>query len=332
VAALGFAGFTSAASAADQAMIDAARKEGEVVWYTTQIIDPLVLKLADAFKAKYGVTLNYVRSNSTEIALRIINEGKAGKIGVDVYDGTTTAEVLKAGKLALQWLPDAAKTFARDYVDPEGYWVATNYYIITAAYNTDLVKPGAEPTTWDALLDPRFKGQIVWGNTVSISAAPGFVGLVLKQLGEEKGMDYLRKLAAQKPAGVNAAARVVIDQAIAGEYAIALQIFPEHADQSSRKGAPIKWIATRPAMSAIVSTMGVVANSPHPNAGKLLLDFLVSPEGQAIYRDAFYSPANPAVEPINPDFKPGRYPTLFISPPEATNLLPKWTTIFKELF
>jgi ABC-type Fe3+ transport system substrate-binding protein len=321
-----------AARAADADLIAAARKEGEVVWYTTQIVNPLVVNLAEDFKKRYGVTLNYVRANSTEIALRVSNEARANNLQADVYDGTTSAEVFKEAKLALKWLPDSAKAFPPDYVDPDGYWIATNYYIITAAFNTDLVKPGTEPTTWDALLDPAYKGGIVWGDTPSISAAPGFVGIVLKQLGDEKGMDYLRKLAAQKPAGVGAAARVVIDQVISGEYKIALQIFPEHADQDGGKGAPVKWIPMRPAMSAIVSTTGVLANSPHPNAGKLLLDYLVSEEGQRFYRDAFYSPANPKVEPINPAFKPGRYPTLFLSPPEAMRTLPKWTQIFKRLF
>jgi ABC-type uncharacterized transport system YnjBCD substrate-binding protein len=114
------------ARAADAALIDAARKEGEVVWYTTQIINPLVLKVAEGFHAKYGVSVKYVRQNSTELALRLINEARAGRVEADVYDGTTTAETLKREKLALQWLPDAAKAFPADYVDPQGYWVATN--------------------------------------------------------------------------------------------------------------------------------------------------------------------------------------------------------------
>ncbi len=323
---------TSAAQAADAVLIEAAKKEGEVVWYTTQIINPLVVNLAADFKSKYGVTLNYVRANSTELSLRIVNEARAGNLQADVYDGTTSAEIFKSEKLALQWVPDVAKSFPRDYVDPEGYWVATNYYINTAAFNTDLVQPGTEPTTWDALLDPKYRGQMVWGNSASVSAAAGFIGTVLKQLGDDRGMAYLRRIAGQKPASIGAAARVVIDQAISGEYKVALQIFPEHADQDSGKGAPIKWIAMQPTMSAIVSTTGVLANSPHPNAGKLLLDYLVSADGQRFYREAFYSPANPLVEPINPAFKPGKYSTLFLTPKEAMQELPKWMDIYRKLF
>ena len=224
------------------------------------------------------------------------------------------------------------KDLPGDYVDPGGYWIGTNYYLITAAFNTDLVKPGTEPTHWNDLLDPRFRGQIVWGNTVSISAGPGFVGIVLKNLGEEKGMDYLRQLAAQKIAGVGASARVVIDQAIAGEYSIALQIFPEHAAGSAAKGAPVRWIPMLPAMSAIVSTTGITRGAPHPNAAKLLLEYLISEEGQTIYRDAEYAPANPKIPSKDPEFRAGKHRTVFLTPPEAMDALPKWVKVFKDLF
>ena len=108
--------------AADAALIEAAKKEGEVVWYTTQILDPLVLRLQEAFREKHGIEIRPVRANSSEIALRVLNEGRAGKTQADIYDGTTTAEALKKEKLAMKWLPDNARELPPDYVDPDGYW------------------------------------------------------------------------------------------------------------------------------------------------------------------------------------------------------------------
>ncbi len=318
--------------AADPALIEAAKKEGEVVWYTTQILDPLVLRLQDAFRKKYSVEIKPVRANSSDIALRVHNEGAAGKMQADVYDGTTTAEVLKREKHALKWLPGNAKELPSDYVDSEGYWVATNYYINTAAFNTDMVKPGTEPKSWNDMLDPRFRGQFVWGNAPSISAGAGFIGTVLKELGEDKGMEYLRRFSTQKIAGVGASARVVIDQAIAGEYAIALQIFPEHAAGGAQKGAPIRWIPMAPAMTANVSTTGVTLGAPHPNAAKLLLEYLISEAGQVIYRDAQYAPAHPKILSLDPEFRAGRRRVVFLTPLEAMNALPKWVKVFKDLF
>ena len=322
----------TSAWAIDAQTIAAAKKEGTVVWYTTQIPDPLVLSVKAGFEQKYGIKLQFVRSNSTEIALRVLNEARAGRPQADVYDGTTTAEALKKEGLAMKWLPDEAKSFAADYVDPQGYWIATNVYLITAAYNTKMVPAAQAPRNWDDLLDPRWRGQMVWGATPSLSGGPGFVAVVLKELGPRRGEDYLQKLAKQAIAGIGAAARVVIDQAISGEYPIALQIFPEHAIESAARGAPIKWIAMKPAMTAIVSTTGIVADPPHPNAAKVLLDYLVSTDGQERYRDAFYIPANPKVAPRDPDFVAGKYPVVFLTPAEAAFGMSAWMDVYNRNF
>ena len=45
----------SPASAADQALIDAAKKEGRLTWYTTLIVDQFVRPVAEAFDKKYGI-------------------------------------------------------------------------------------------------------------------------------------------------------------------------------------------------------------------------------------------------------------------------------------
>ncbi|MDB5534000.1 MAG: putative binding protein component of iron transporter precursor [Hyphomicrobiales bacterium] len=332
VAFLAFALLHGSARAADEALIAAAKNEGAVVWYTTQIIDPLVLAMNKAFQSKYGIRIDYVRANSGEIVLRLVNEARAGKVQADVYDGTTTAEALKKEGLALQWLPDEAKSFPADYRDQDGYWVATNFYVITAAYNTTLVPAGTEPRSWDDLLDPKWRGQIAWGGTPSISGAAGFIGIVLKEWGEEKGRAYLKKLSEQRIGAIAGSARTVIDQAIAGEYAIALQVFPEHAFGGAKKGAPIRWIPMRPGVSTVVSTTGVTKAAPHPNAGKLLLDFLISEEGQNIYRDAFYIPAHPNVKPIEPELAPSNYHAIFLTPAEANEKMPKWLDVQKEMF
>ena len=83
---------------------------------------------------------------------------------------------------------------------------------------------------------------------------------------------------------------------MAGEYSIALQIFNNHAVISAAQGAPVAWIPMNPAMG-VLSVVSVTAGAPHPNAGKLLVDFLASPDGQNIFRDADYIPVDPAVPP-----------------------------------
>ena len=124
----------------------------------------------------------------------------------------------------------------------------------------------------------------------------------------------------------------VIDMAIAGEFAVALQIFPEHAASSAAKGAPVRWIPTRPGMASVISTSGVAAKAPHMNAAQLFMEYMISEEGQIVFRDSLYSPINPKVASLDKEFAPSANPYVVLTPKEAFTDMPKWFAIFKELF
>ena len=322
-----------AAAAADQVLIDAAKKEGRVTWYTTQIVDQFARPAADAFQKKYGVRVDYVRADPIDIVLRISNESKAGKVEADVFDGTATTPGLKKLGLAMKWTPDAAARLPPQYVDKEGFWVATNLYVLTPGYNTALVPAGGAPKTYQDLLDPRWKGKMAWSRSPVASGGPGVVGLLIADMGEDKAMDYLRRLAKQEMTSASVTARQLLDQVLAGEYSIALGIFNHHAVISAAKGAPVDWIPMEPAM-AVLSAISVTKDAPHPNAGKLLVDYLVSSEGQAFFRDADYLPVDPSVPPRDPKLTPegGKFRALTFTPEETQDRLPGWTKIFNDLF
>jgi iron(III) transport system substrate-binding protein len=321
------------ARAADSRLIAAAQKEGEVVWYTTLIVDMAVRPVSAAFEKKYGIKVRFSRANSTETAIKIINEAKADRVQVDVLDGTNTSEVLRRQNLVLAWVPDSAKGYPRAFVDPEGYWVATNVYVITPAYNTDLVPKGTAPKTYDDLLDPKWRGKMVWNGSVSTSGGPGFIGNVLATMGEDKGMAYLRKLAIQKIANHDVSARQVLDQVIAGEYAIGLQMFHNQAALSARKGAPSAWIPMEPAMG-ILQVASVAKNAPHPNAAKLFLDFLMSEEGQTLIGKGGSLPANPKVPWFDESLRPevAHFRVNYFTPAEVYDRMPGWKAVFDQLF
>ena len=322
------------ACAADEALIDAAKKEGSVTWYTTQIINQFVLPASQAFQKKYGITVNYVRADASEVALRVANEAHAGKVQADVVDGTLTTPALEKEGLVAKYVPDSAKALPKQYSDPNGYWVATNLYVLTPAFNTDLVPKGTQPKTYQDLLDPKWKGKIAWSSSAgSSSGAPGFVGNVLKEMGQDKGMDYLRALAKQQITGIPVSARQVLDQVIAGEYPIALQTFNNHSVISAAKGAPSQWIAMNPAMG-VLSVISVTTGAPHPNAGKLLVDFLASPDGQKLFRDADYIPVDPAVPPKIADLRPDgeKFRANYFTPEEIQGSIGQWAKIAADLF
>jgi ABC-type Fe3+ transport system substrate-binding protein len=327
------AAFASSALAQDRALIDAAKKEGAVTWYTTQIINQFARPAAEAFEKKYGIKVDYVRADSNQVALRIVSESKAGRPIVDVFDGTTVTPVLKKEGLVEKWIPESAKRFGPEYYDKDGYWLATNLYVLTPGYNTSLVPKGQEPKTWNDLLDPKWKGKMAWNSSSSTSAGPGFIGLVLAEMGQEKGMAYIQALSKQNIAGLKVAARQVLDQVIAGEYPIALEIFNNHAVISAQQGAPVNWIPMNPSL-AVLSVLSIIKNAPHPNAAKLLVEFLASEEGQKLYRDADYMPVDPNVPPRDPSLRPDgkNFRAIYMTPEQVQDAMPRWTDIYKQYF
>jgi ABC-type Fe3+ transport system substrate-binding protein len=325
---------SGSAYAIDASVIEAAKKEGEVVWYSTQIISQLVRPVTVAFEKKYpGIKVRAIRANASEVAVRILNESRAGRVQSDVFDGTSTVVPLKKEGYVLQWQPDAAKAYPALYKDPEGYWVANNLFINTPGFNTGLVPKGTEPRSYRDLLDPKWQGKLAWNGLPSTSGSAGFIGNVLAEMGQDKGMAYLRELSKQRITNVAGSAREVLDQVIAGEYAIALQIFNHHAVISAKKGAPVDWIKMEPATGSL-SVISIHKGAPHPNAAKLLVDFIISKQGQEVFRDADYITADPAVPSLDPTLKPeqGHFRVHFFSPEAIEDNMPKWKQVFDDLF
>jgi ABC-type Fe3+ transport system substrate-binding protein len=335
-AALAFAASLAAGSAgaADAALIAAAKKEGEVSWYSTQIISQLVRPVTAAFEKKYpGIKVRATRANATEVAVKILNESRAGRVQSDVFDGTTTVVPLKKEGYVLRWLPDSAKEYPPEVKDSQGYWIANNLFVITPGFNTGLVPRGTEPKTYQDLLNPKWRGKLAWNGFPTSSGVGGFVGTVLTDMGREKGMAYLRELSKQNIANLRGSAREVLDQVIAGEYAVALQIFNHHVVISAKKGAPVDWIKMEPVTGSL-SVISIHKDAPHPNAAKLLVDFIISKEGQEVFRDADYIPAHPDVPASVPTLKPkeGGFRIHFFPPEQTEDNMPDWKKVSDEFF
>ena len=322
----------SSARAADASLVAAAKAEGRLSWYTTQIIDQLSKPIGEAFERAYGIKVEYTRSDANEGARRIMTESAAGRMQADVFDGVASPVLVKQN-LVMAYTPDSARRLPPKYVDKDGHWLATNLYVYTLGVNTDLVPPGSEPKTFADLLAPKWKGRMAWSGRASTSSAAGFVGAVLAAMGDDKGRDYLRALAKQDIAPVTVSARQLLDQVIAGEYPVAIEILDNHASISKSKGAPVAWAPLENNLVAL-SVMSATREAPHPNAAKLFLDFVMSPEGQALYRDHDYIPVDPAVTPRDPGLRPDGVHLKGYDPDPAKleELVPKWFGIYREIF
>lgn len=332
-AAGGLVQLPGSALALDQAMIDAAKKEGRLVWYSTLIIDQAVRPMAAAFEDKYGIDVSFSRAPGGDVALKVINESKAGRVEGDVFDSTTAMIPLLEAGLVEQYAPEAAAAYPDDLKDPDGYWATTHLYFLTTSYNTEMVPPDQVPKTYDDLLDPKWKGAMAWTNDLTPSGAPGFIYNMLAVKGEEDGMAYLRKLAEQQPVTIAASQRVVLDRVIGGEYPLGLMTFNHHDEISRAKGAPVDWIKMEP-LVATTSAIGIIKNAPHPNAARLFVEFALSEEGQKVLAEAFYLPAHPDVPAKVPELKPegGDFTVTAVTPATHAEGLNKWIEIYNDLF
>jgi ABC-type Fe3+ transport system substrate-binding protein len=224
-------------------LVAGAKKEGKVTFYTGLIVDQVVRPLKEAFEKEYPfVELDFFRGNSENIARRVLAEYQAKRYDVDLISGSAaTSMVQRAGFMQRFYSPHLAE-YPAELKDAKGFWGSSNVYFMTLGYNTRLVKPNELPKTYEDLLNPRWKGQMMW-STSRGSGAPQFIGNILLTMGQEPGKVYLQKLKGQNIAKSTASARQILDLVIAGEYPLAVQIFNHHAYISKTAGAPVEWQA-----------------------------------------------------------------------------------------
>jgi ABC-type Fe3+ transport system substrate-binding protein len=317
-----------------QATLEAgARQEGQLLWYTTLIVNQAVRPLIDGFTKKYPyVKVDHYRANSGDLTQRMTNEYQAKRYDVDIIDGTSTVPLMKEAGWVEKFNSPATAPYPAEYKDPQGYWATSNLYFMTEGINTQMVSKADAPKTYEDLLDPRWKGKMGW-STSSGSGGPTFVGSVLQTMGQDKGMAYLEQLSRQDVKNLNISARAVLDQVIAGEYPIALMIFNHHTVISAQQGAPSDWVPLQP-VPALLQIAGLASNAPHPHAAMLFLDYIFSEEGQHILQEADYLPAHPGVPAKVPSLKPevGGFKTNVMSPDDLMKHDQEWDDVYHRLF
>ena len=147
----------------DSNLIEAAKKEGEVVWYTTLVVTQIVRPLVQAFEKRYpGIKVSYTAAPFQEVATRIVNEGRAANVKADLFDGGATFYPINAAGFAAPYQPAAAAAYPVEFKDPNGYWTANIVQVVSPAINTDLVPASDAPQKLNDLLDPKWRGRMAW--------------------------------------------------------------------------------------------------------------------------------------------------------------------------
>jgi ABC-type Fe3+ transport system substrate-binding protein len=317
-------------------LIEGAKKEGELTFYSGMIVNQALRPFAAALQAKYPfIRVSFWRADSEEIETKLAAEMRANNPVGDVIEATGIGELAVRAGLAQPILSPELAAVPEKFRDPNHLWVPTRMSYFGLAYNTRLVTPNTQPTTYDDLLNEKWRGKMAWP-LLSAIGAPLFVTNLRLAWGDDKAIAYLRQLRAQNIVNFGAGnPRTLVDRVIAGEYAIALQIFAHHPLISAGKGAPVASQLLPPVASS-AGTLVIPKGSRHPYAASLLMDFLLSKEGQQILAAAEYLPVRPDVEPV-PQIAPivpsrADVAENFISPEKLNAYTESSAKIVEELF
>ena len=274
----------------DAKLIEGAKREGEIVWYTTMTLDQSK-SVVDRFQKKYPfIKPNLFRTGGGPLLNKILTEARGGLHAWDVVVGRGEMLLpLMEKKLLASYSSPEAKMIDSDLVDNEGYWAAyyVNSYVL--GYNTKLVKKADVPKTYEELLNPKWKGGEISVDTEAYGMLQGLI----RVWGKEKAVSYFKRLAALNPVPKRGNTERV-QLAVAGEYPLIIA-YNQTIQRMTSRGAPIDWVALEPAVVQVNPVM-LAAKAPHPNGARLFLDFILSKEGQEMLRGFQRIPVRKDVE------------------------------------
>jgi iron(III) transport system substrate-binding protein len=284
--------FLSPAAHAESTFYKTAKQEGKVVLYTSfSNSDTRVLK--EVFDKRFpGVTLEVYRSGGPKILQKILAEHLAGSDIADVVMTKGDAiHLLVQKQLLTKFDSPERQAYEDHFKDPDALWTDVYPTVHSIAYNTSMVSGQDVPRHYTDLLKPQWKGKVGL-NTNNFM----FLYAMLHLNGKEKGMEFLKKLAAQNPQ-VRTGGTLTATLTAAGEFPLAVSINANNIENVKEKGGPVDWARLEDPAYADLHPAAVMAKAPHPNAARLFIEFALSREGQTLIKDRGRIPARKDVQP-----------------------------------
>jgi len=271
------------ATAVTPALIEAAKKEGKVIYYTSVDL-PLAEKIAKAFEAKYqGVAVRVERTGAERVFQRIGQEYSSNIHAVDVVNSSDAAHfiVWKRDGILAPYVPEeVAKYYPDEHRDPDGQFASFRVWLSIIAYNTNLVKAEDAPKSFADLLDPKWKGKIV-------KAHPGYSGTIMTatyQMQRDLGWSFFEQLAKQNIMQVQSSADPPKKLDL-GERAVMADGNEYNIFQMKEAGRPVEPVYATEGSPMIIGPNGVFKDAPNPNAARLFQSFSLSREAQQLIID-----------------------------------------------
>lgn len=302
-----------------------AEAEGRVVLYASMNTAD-TKALTDGFKQLYPkIDAQFFRTGDSQLMEKVMAEARAGKPLWDVIctTGFYGYFLKKRGMLEAHDSPER-KYFRDAYKDPQATWTSIYTTYAVFGYNTRLVPKTSIPKSYADLLKPEWKGQI----GMEGRAYEWFATTMRNMGGEEKGLAFMRRFAQQQPqprSGRTLAAQLVA----AGEFKASVSVYSQSYEILKATGAPVEWVALDPVYASVHPT-GIAAKAPHPNAAKLLMDYLLSKGGQDVLRSLKRIPDRIDTPPDPPRLIEGIRPA--VTSPVIYEDFDRYVRLFNETF
>jgi iron(III) transport system substrate-binding protein len=276
--------------------------------------------LIAAFEKKYGIKVSVWRAASENIVRRGVTEMRAGRNEADIFEtnGPDMESLHREQVLQEVKSPHLAE-LVPGALAPHREWVGARINIYVVAYNTKLVRRDELPRTYEGLLDPRWKGKL------GIEANdPAWLAMVVKDLGEAKGLKLFRDIVAANGMSVRKGHTLLANLVVAGEVPVALTTYHYKIEQLKKSGAPIDWIVLAPAVARFQG-MGLARRAPHPHAALLFYDFMLTDAQALLAMRDFTVTSRQFSSPVQ------KMSLTFVDPKVVLDESEKWGTLYNEI-
>jgi iron(III) transport system substrate-binding protein len=301
-----------------QALIDGAKKEGELTIY---IVHPAMNKIAALFTKKYGIKVNVWRASSENVLQRLVTEARAGRAELDfVQNNAPEMEATHREKLLQQVNSPYLAEVIPQAIPSHKEWIGYSVDEYVQAYNTNKIKKEDLPKTYQDLLDPKWKGML------GIEQGDyGWFAAVLQQLGQEKGIKLFKDIIAANDISVRKGHTLMGQMVASGEVPMALTLYSYNPDQMKDKGAPVERFTIGQPIAQF-QTMAVMNKAPHPNAAVLFYDFMLTDAQQVLIDE------HDVVTGKKYDATLKTSSMKYIDPAAALDNDAKWSKIYDDVF
>lgn len=320
--------------AALRALYDAAKKEGEMVWYISLYGDTIAKRTTEAFVKKYpGLNVSAVRRTTGSTFQKVnqdlqTNTPVAGVVSMsavaDYYDQLKTRGAL------MQYTPVTASKIEKSMqslIDP-GYAYPMGAGLMAIVYNSNKVQKADAPKSWVDLADPKWKGKLA----LSSPAFSGFDAALDVELMRKLGWGYFEKLEKNSPL-IQRSTFDTITAISSGERQVATM--PDGvAIEAIKKGNALTLVYPTDGSILIAGLTGIMKNTQQPNTAKLFTEFLLGPEHAQICAENHYVPVRAEVPMVLPTGqKLSDIPIIVVQPSaqlgkDLTIVIQKWRDTF----